>query len=112
MPAGRPPTSESCGAKATKRGTTMLNKTKIALAAALVIGTASTALAAGFVPPGSTDGVNPAYHPRWFPDYPGFNNPPTGNPYSFPPGFNAAGHVYYPTATPAFHASYSTPGCA
>ena len=47
----------------------MLNKTKIALAAALVIGTASTALAAGFVVPGSMDGVNPAYHPRWFPGY-------------------------------------------
>jgi len=67
MPAGRPPISESCGRKATKRDTTMLNKTKIALAAALVIGTASTALAAGFVEPGSLDGVNPAYHPRWFP---------------------------------------------
>ena len=47
----------------------MLNKTKIVLAAALVIGTASTSLAAGFVLPGSMDGVNPAYHPRWFPNY-------------------------------------------
>ena len=47
----------------------MLNKTKIALAAALVIGTASTALAGGYVLPGSMDGVNPAYHPRWFPEY-------------------------------------------
>jgi hypothetical protein len=47
----------------------MLNKIKIAFAAALVIGTASTALAAGYVVPGSTDGVNPVYHPRWFPQY-------------------------------------------
>ena len=69
MPAGHPPISESSGAKATKRDTTMLNKTKIALAAALVIGTASTALAAGHVVPGSMAGVNPAYHPRWFPEY-------------------------------------------
>src|ERR1700720_3657807 len=76
---------ESCGAKETKRDTPMLNKTKIALAAALVIGTASTALAAGFVVPGSMDGVNPAYHPRWFPNYPGVNNAPSGDPNAFPP---------------------------
>jgi hypothetical protein len=47
----------------------MLTKTKLALAAALVLGTASTALAGGYVLPGSMDGVNPAYHPRWFPEY-------------------------------------------
>jgi hypothetical protein len=55
----------------------MLTKTKLALAAALIVGTASAALAndsgennmGGFVKPGSMDGVNPAYHPRWFPDY-------------------------------------------
>ena len=48
----------------------MLNKSKIALAAALILGTASAALAGdsgennqgGFVVRGSTDGVNPAYH--------------------------------------------------
>jgi hypothetical protein len=48
----------------------MLNKTKIALAAALLLGTASAVLAAdsgennqgGAVMPGSTDGVNPAEH--------------------------------------------------
>jgi hypothetical protein len=55
----------------------MLTKTKMVLAAALMLGTASAALAAsdndggnetgGYVLPGSTDGVNPAYHPRWFP---------------------------------------------
>ena len=52
----------------------MLNKSKIALAAALILGTASAALAGdsgennqgGFVVPGSTDGVNPAYHSRIF----------------------------------------------
>ena len=47
----------------------MLTKIKFALAAALVLGTASTALAGGYVLPGSTDGINPAYHPRWFPNY-------------------------------------------
>ena len=77
----------------------MLNKTKIALAAALVIGTASTALAEGYVLPGSMDGVNPAYHPRWFPNYPGVNNAPSGDPNALPPSFDAAGHVYYPTAS-------------
>jgi hypothetical protein len=54
----------------------MLTKTKALLAAALVLGTASAALAnddderGGYVLPGSMDGVNPAYHPRWFPNYP------------------------------------------
>jgi hypothetical protein len=55
----------------------MLTKTKVALAAALIVGTASfgavSAMAAdnnsgeysgGFVVPGSSS-VNPAYHPRW-----------------------------------------------
>ena len=46
----------------------MLTKTKIVLVAALMVGTASAALA-GSVMPGSMDGVNPAYHPRWFPEY-------------------------------------------
>jgi hypothetical protein len=56
----------------------MLNKTKIALAIALIAGTASAALASnenddkgGFVVPGSTAGVNPAYHSTRFPDYAG-----------------------------------------
>ena len=52
----------------------MLTKTKIALAAALILGTASATLAGdsgennqgGYVLPGSTDGVNPAYHPGIF----------------------------------------------
>ena len=55
----------------------MLTKTKVVLAAALMLGTASAALAndsgendmGGFVMPGSMDGVNPALHPRWFPGY-------------------------------------------
>jgi hypothetical protein len=53
----------------------MLTKTKALLAAALVLGTASVALAndndnedrGGYVVPGSMDGVNPAYHPGLFP---------------------------------------------
>jgi hypothetical protein len=54
----------------------MSNKTKIALAAALILGTATAALAndsgedrGGFVVPGSMVGVNPVYHPGWFPNY-------------------------------------------
>ena len=54
----------------------MLTKTKVILAAVLVLGTASSAALAndddergGYVLPGATDGVNPAYHPRWFPRY-------------------------------------------
>jgi hypothetical protein len=55
--------------------TNMMTKTKMALAAALILGTASGALASkdgvdtGAVMPGSMDGVNPAYHPNWFPNY-------------------------------------------
>jgi hypothetical protein len=51
----------------------MLTKTKVVLAAALMLGTASAALAGdqtddrgGFVVPGSTVGVNPVYHPDIF----------------------------------------------
>jgi hypothetical protein len=52
----------------------MLTKTKIALATALILGTASAALAGdsssepggGYVVPGSMGGVNPAYHPGIF----------------------------------------------
>jgi hypothetical protein len=54
----------------------MLTKTKVALAAALMLGTASAALAGdqtdergGYVLPGNADGVNPVYHPGWFPGY-------------------------------------------
>ena len=57
----------------------MLTKTKLALAAALVLGAGSLAQASnendggnetgGYVLPPNTDGVNPVYHPRWFPQY-------------------------------------------
>ena len=80
MPAGHPPNSETCGAKATKRDTTMLSKTKIALAAALVIGTASTALAAGYVAPSS------------------LYDAPMGDPDAFAACFDAAGRWYWPTS--------------
>jgi hypothetical protein len=66
----------------------MLNKTKAVLAALLILGTASAALASkdggesGSVRPGSMDGVNQAYHPDWFP-----NHANTGN------GSNAYGFV-------------------
>ena len=51
----------------------MLTKTKITLVAALILGTATGALAndsgeekGGYVVPGSMAGVNPAYHPDIF----------------------------------------------
>ena len=57
----------------------MLTKIKFVLAAAIVLGAGSLAQASnendggndtgGYVLPGSTDGVNPVYHPRWFPQY-------------------------------------------
>ena len=53
----------------------MLTKTKIVFAAALILGTASAALGSentddkgGFVIPGSMDGVNPVFHPDYFPN--------------------------------------------
>jgi hypothetical protein len=63
----------------------MLTKTKIALAAALILGTASAALAGdaasepggGSVMPGSLDGVNPADHPGIF------GNPAAARSYGF-----------------------------
>jgi hypothetical protein len=62
------------GAKKTTDGDfKMLTKTKALLAVALVLGTASVALAnddderGGYVVPGSMVGVNPAYHPDLFP---------------------------------------------
>jgi hypothetical protein len=73
----------------------MLTKTKIVLAAALMLGTASAALASnendggnetgGYVLPGNTDGVNPAYHPRWFPNYPRREAARAGSAYGFVP---------------------------
>jgi hypothetical protein len=53
----------------------MLTKTNAILAAALILGTASAAMASqegedrGFVNPPILDGVNPAYHPNWFSNY-------------------------------------------
>lgn len=52
----------------------MFKSTKLAIAAALILSTATAALASkdsssdpgGFVVPGSMDGVNPAYHPQIF----------------------------------------------
>jgi hypothetical protein len=72
----------------------MLTKTKIALAAALILGTASAALAghsAGlsreFVMPGSLDGVNPADHPGIF------GNPATARAYGFVQSSDGTWHV-------------------
>ena len=74
----------------------MLTKTKIALATALITGTASAALAndsqgennmGGFVVPGSLDGVNPAYHPGIF------GNPAVARSYGFVKSRDGAWHV-------------------
>ena len=73
----------------------MLTKTKIALAAALILGTASAALAGdsssepggGYVVPGSMDGVNPAYHPGIF------GNPTTAKTYGFVQSSDGTWHV-------------------
>src|ERR1700732_227921 len=98
--------SKSRGSKATKGDTTMLTKFKLVLAAVLVLGAGSLAQASnendggnetgGYVLPGNMDGVNPAYHPRWFPNYPGVNNAPAGNPNAFAACFDASGHWNYP----------------
>ncbi len=66
----------------------MLKMTKIALAAIVIAGSAGAALAAsendggnetgGYVLPGNTEGVNPAYHPGWFPNYARTSNPAEG----------------------------------
>ena len=71
----------------------MMTKTKVVLAAALVLGTASAALAGdsgenggGYVLPGSTDGVNPVYHPDLFPNHAkGANADNGGQAYGFAP---------------------------
>jgi hypothetical protein len=57
----------------------MLTKTKVVLAAVLILGAGSLAQASnendggnetgGFVHPPSMNGVNPVYHPRWFTGY-------------------------------------------
>jgi hypothetical protein len=72
----------------------MLTKTKIALAVALTLGTASVALAdpgqndsGGFVVPGSLDGVNPAYHPGIF------GNPAVARSYGFVQSRDGTWHV-------------------
>jgi hypothetical protein len=73
----------------------VLSKIKIALAAALVIGTASAALAndsgennmGGSVMPGSLDGVNPAYHPGIF------GNPAVARSYGFVKSRDGTWHV-------------------
>jgi hypothetical protein len=73
---------------------TILTKTKIALAAALILGTASAALAGdqteergGYVMPGSLDGVNPAYHPGIF------GNPAVARSYGFVKSQDRTWHV-------------------
>jgi len=71
----------------------MLTKTKMALVAALILSTASAALASdhedtgGAVMPGSLDGVNPADHPGIF------GNPATARSYDFVQSQDGAWHV-------------------
>ena len=73
----------------------MLTKTKMALAAVLVLGAALPALAGtdngsqsgGYVTPGSLDGVNPVYHPGIF------GNPATAAKYGFVQSPDGTWHV-------------------
>jgi hypothetical protein len=74
----------------------MLTKTKIVLATALILGTASAALAGsdrddatgrGYVMPGSLDGVNPVYHPGIF------GNPAVARSYGFVQSRDGSWHV-------------------
>jgi hypothetical protein len=73
----------------------MLTKTKIVLAAALILGTASAALAndsgennqGGFVIRCSLDGVNPVYHPGIF------GNPAVAREYGFVKSRNSGWQV-------------------
>jgi hypothetical protein len=84
----------------------MSTKTKIVFAAALVLGTASAALAGGsdndadshlggFVHPPSMDGVNPVYHPGWFPNVARARRA-TDNAYAFAP---SDAYAFVPSAT-------------
>ncbi|HEY2231349.1 MAG TPA: hypothetical protein VGI22_27155 [Xanthobacteraceae bacterium] len=80
----------------------MLTKTKVVLAAALMLGTASAALASnendggnetgGYVLPGSMDGVNPVYHPRWFPNARREVRETAGQAYGFVPTVKPTHH--------------------
>ncbi|HEY6255425.1 MAG TPA: hypothetical protein VIY51_06480 [Xanthobacteraceae bacterium] len=79
----------------------MLTKTKAVLAAALILGTASAALASdnsgeytgGFVVPGNA-AVNPVYHPRWFPNAANTANTANGGKaYGFVPATKSGPHV-------------------
>jgi hypothetical protein len=85
----------------------MLTKTKIILAATLLLGTASAALASdhedqsgGFVMPGSMDGVNPVYHPGIF------GNPAAARAYGFVSSSKAgAAYGFVPSTTQHKHRS-------
>jgi hypothetical protein len=76
----------------------MFTNTKIALAAALILGTASAALAGsenteergGYVMPGSLVGVNPVYHPDIF------GNAATARSYGF---VQSADHTWHVQST-------------
>jgi hypothetical protein len=70
----------------------MLTKIKLILAAALVVGTASTALAAGYVAPGS------------------IYDAPMGDPNAFPPCFDAAGQYHWPASNACYPAGRNACG--
>jgi hypothetical protein len=70
----------------------MLTKIKLVLAAAVVIGTASTALAAGYVVPSS------------------LYDAPMGDPNAFPPCFDAAGQWYWPASMACYPTDRSAYG--
>jgi hypothetical protein len=90
----------------------MLTKTKLALAAALVLGAGSLAQASnendggnetgGYVLPPNTDGVNPVYHPRWFPQYGGALRAYGRANTAIYSGVGAGAYAFYPSANSAY----------
>ncbi|HEY3640105.1 MAG TPA: hypothetical protein VGL31_03350 [Xanthobacteraceae bacterium] len=90
----------------------MLTKTKLALAAALVLGAGSLAQASnennagnevgGYVLPPNMDGVNPIFHPRWFPQYGGALRAYARANAAIYSGVGAGAYAFYPSANSAY----------
>jgi hypothetical protein len=95
----------------------MLTKTKIALAAVIVLGFAGASAASanssgdhhgGFVIRGSTDGVNPVYHPGWFSK--ARNSRRANNAFAYAPVRDNK-HIARPYDSSDWAPVYATPNC-
>jgi hypothetical protein len=89
----------------------MLTKTKIVLAAVIVLGAGSLAQASnengmnetgGYVLPPNLDGVNPVYHPRWFPQYGRVMRAYDRANTAIYSGAGAGAYAFYPSANSAY----------